>query len=219
MKHLFCLMMTLTACLPSFAVSPKEDPFEFTHNRFAFNGLLTSSDIYMLEASYHYMFNRNLGIGGGIGIWKNYFHDGYASGHGWELDDDASKPSDIYLRVSAVLKSPSLVFKSAGWGLIAEPAMLFNIPYKRVCINEIHNYTVTGYHYLSTNKGQWLTLEMRAGVYVNFGPVGFSAGYGLSNLDIYSPYRHLSYKGTSFKRFYPGKALMQGAYLSATYYF
>ena len=212
-------MIVLLSVSHMYAVSAKEDPFEFTHNRFAFNGLLTSSDTYMLEASYHYMLNTNIGLGGGLGIWKNYFHDGYASGSNWHIDDDDSKPSQLYLRISAVLKSPSLVFKSARWGLIAEPALLMNIPYKRICINEVHNYTVTSFHYVSTTRGQWLTLEVRAGVYVNFGPVGFSAGYMLSNLDIYSQYRHLTYNGVSFKRFYPKKSLMQGAYLTATYYF
>ncbi len=46
-----------------------------------------------------------------------------------------------------------------------------------------------------------------------------SVGYLMSNLDIYSQMRHLSYEGISFEKFYPKRNFMQGAYLSCSYYF
>lgn len=60
---------------------------------------------------------------------------------------------------------------------------------------------------------------MRLGVYLNLGPCGFSAGYMMSNLDVYSGYRKLSYRGLSFGQFYTEKSFMQGAYLTLSYYF
>ncbi|MBJ2184470.1 MAG: hypothetical protein JFR38_08205 [Muribaculaceae bacterium] len=212
-------LIALATALISTAGNAKDDVFEFSHNRIAFNGLLTSSDSYTLEATYHYMFNHYISAGGGIGYWQVYYEDGRASGNGWEIDSDDNKPSNLYLRPSLVLKSPAIRIKSVNIGLFAEPGLMMGIPYKRVCINRIQNWTVSGYDYISTGKGQWLSFDLRAGVYANAGPCGFSIGYMMSNLDVYSQYRKLSYDGHTFGEFYPKRPFMQGAYLALSYYF
>lgn len=50
-----------------------------THHRIGFNGALTSSDSWQLEFSYHYMFNRYIGLGGSMGSWQVWYEDGWAS--------------------------------------------------------------------------------------------------------------------------------------------
>lgn len=193
--------------------------FEFTHNRFSFSGMLTSSDTYHLEASYHDMFNRYIGAGGAIGYWKVYYEDGWAAGQNWEIESDDNKPSNFYLHPSIILKSPALKIKSVDVGLYAEPGIMLNIPYQAVTIRQSTQWPDYDYKHISTNNGQWFAADLRAGIYANIGPCGFSAGYVMSNLDVYSQYRSLAYNGISFSKFYPEKRFMHGAYLTLSYYF
>lgn len=188
-----------------------------TRHRVAFNGTLTSSDSYSLEASYHFMPCKYVGIGGAIGHWANYYVDGWASGSNWSISSDYEKPENYYIRPSVILKSPAINYRASSWSLFAEPGVMLSIPYQRVCIESTSNWPDTEYDYISTGKGQWLACELRLGISLQVGPCGVSAGYMMSNLDIYSQYRHLSYKGIYFKDFYPVKSFMQGAYLSLSY--
>ncbi len=210
--------LLLSAILSLAAAADERDEY-FTHNRFAISGALTSSDCWQLEMSYHYMFWQWAGIGGGLGVWKNYFVDGHASGRDWMLSDDDARPSNLYLRPSVVLKSPSICIKDAYLSLYAEPGIMLQIPYQSVGIDYTTDGHKTKYTTVSTSKGQWCALDVRLGINVDVGPCGFSAGYVMSNLDIYSQYRHLSYRGESFRRFYPSKPFMKGAYLTLSYNF
>lgn len=186
-------------------------------SRVAVSGTLTSSDSYSIEASYHYMFCPYGGVGGALGYWANYYEDGWASGPDWNIDSDDNKPSNLYLRPSVVLKSPGIRYRATRWSLYAEPGVMLNIPYQRVCIESTTDWPKTDYHYISTGKGQWFAVDLRIGICATIGPCEVSVGYMMSNLDIYSQYRHLSYQGTSFKDFYPTKSFMQGAYLTLSY--
>ena len=190
-----------------------------THHRVGLNGAVTSSDSWLLEFSYHYMFNRYVGLGGSVGTWKVYFEDGRASGQNWSIDGDDNKPWNFYLRPSVLLKTPAIKYRASLWSLFAEPGLMLNIPYQRVCIENTSNWPYIDYDYISTNKGQWIAIDLRIGVSLDIGPIGINAGYMMSNLDVYSQYRHLSYNGNSFKKFYPKKPFMQGAYISCSYNF
>lgn len=214
MRNLILLILLINPLLLA-----SQESEEKTHHRVGFNGALTSSDSWQLEFSYHYMFGKYIGLGGSIGWWKVYFDEGHASGSNWSVDDDYNKPENLYLRPSLLLKSPALKSGDCAWSLFAEPGIQMSIPYRRVCIESTPNWPVIDYDYVSTSKGQWLALDLRLGVSLDVGPCGISAGYMMSNLDVYSQYRHLSYKGISFKDFYPRKSFMQGGYLSLSYNF
>jgi hypothetical protein len=218
MKRILIFTYVAIATVCGFAEG-REDVFEFSHNRFAYTGMLTSSDSYQLEVSYHYMLTRTFGVGGSFGYWMTYFSDGYASGNDWSVASEDSKPFDLFLRPSLVLKSPAVRVKSVNLGLYAEPGMMINVPYTNVGIHQTTTWPAYEYKTASTSHGQWLAFDVRVGLYVNFERVGFSAGYFVSNHDIYSFYRHLSYRGISFRDFYPTKSFMQGAYLNMSYYF
>ncbi len=165
------------------------------------------------------MFCRYFGVGGAFGYWSNWYEDGWASGKNWNIDEDDNKPSNLYLRPSLLLKTPGIAYRSVSWSLVAEPGVVLNIPYQRVCIESTRDFPRVEYEYVSTSKGQWFAVELRLGICMEVGPCQFSAGYLMSNLDIYSQYRHLSYNGVSFSEFYPRKPFMQGAYLTMSYSF
>ena len=207
-----------------FIISPlitcAKDLEDKTLHRLGFNGALNSSDTWQLEFSYHYMlFNNYVGIGGSVGSWKVYYEDGWASGSNWNIDDDDNKPSNFYLRPSVLLKTPAWKYRACAWSIFTESGVMLNIPYQRVCIEKTPNLPDIDYDYISTNKGQWFALDLRIGVSLDVGPCGISAGYMMSNLDVYSQYRHLSYNRISFEKFYPNKPFMQGAYISCSYNF
>lgn len=203
---------------PVMAKGENADDDSFTHHRAAVTGMLNSSDSYDLRLSYHYMIWKYLGAGGGVGFWRNYFVDGHASGPGWNIDYDNDHPWNFYLSPSLVIKSPALRIKQVYLSLYAEPGLMLNIPYARVCIEKTQGLQVYDYDYVSTNRGQWLAWDVHAGVNLDVGPIGVSIGYMMSNLDIYSYFRHLKYDGVSFSEFYPKKTnFIQGVYLTVSF--
>lgn len=214
------LIISLLFSVISAAASDLERDDGFTHNRAAVSGSLTSVDTWQLDFSYHYMFCKYIGAGGAVGAWKQILHDGYPSGSGWSLDDDDSKISNLYLRPSLVAVSPTL-FKicDAAFSIMAEPGMMMCIPYESVTIDIIHDLITTDYRNVSSNRGQWLSLDCRAGLCVNVYRCNFIIGYEISNLDIFSRRRHMSYDGISFDRFYDRSNGFQGAFASLTYNF
>ncbi len=220
-KVILSLVTTLLA-LPCHAQDDqekREENFDFNNNRVAFSGALTSSDSYQLEFSYHYMFNRYIGLGSAFGFWKVLYEEGRASGNDWKIESDDNKPYNIYLRPSLILKSPALKIKKVDIGIFAEPGVMLNLPFTSAYVCQYTHWPDYKRKWIHTTGGQWFAVDLRAGIYVNIGPIGISAGYMLSNHDVYSQYRHLSYKGHSFAEYYPKKPFMQGAYLNASFYF
>ena len=78
---------------------------------------------------------------------------------------------------------------------------------------------VIDYDHVITSKGQWLALDIHLGINVDVGPCSVSIGFLASDLDIYSLFRNLSYNDVSFRKFYPEKSYMQGAYMTLSYCF
>lgn len=191
----------------------------FTHHRASVTGALTTSDTYQLQFSYHYMVWKYLGVGGSVGWWKNWYEDGRPSGSNWSIDDDDNKPGNLYLRPSVILKSPAINIGQVPLSFYVEPGVMLGVPYQRVCIEKTSGLIVTDYDYISTSKGQWCAIDIHLGINADIGPCGFSIGYLMSNLDIYSQYRHLCYDGVRFSKFYPKRSFMQGAYLTLSYNF
>lgn len=140
MKRIGLLLFAIISVSHSFAKTENEDNFEFTRNRASISDMLTSSDSWLLEAAYHYMLNKYIGLGGSIGVWKVYFEEGFASGKDWNIDNEDSKQFNVFLRPSIVLKSPALRLKQINIGLYAEPGMMLNIPYTHVSIMQYSSW-------------------------------------------------------------------------------
>lgn len=194
----------------------KED--DFGRHRLGFSGALTSSDTWQAETSYHFMLTRNIGIGGAIGMWQQYFIDGYPSGNNWQIDSDDEKISNLFLRPSIILVSPRL-FSLGLWNfaLMAEPGVMMNIPYQRVTIDILEGYHTVDYKHASTSRGQWCAFECKAGIEANFMYGSITLGYLFSNLDIFGISRNLHYDGVRFGDFYPDRKLMHGAFISLSF--
>lgn len=82
MKRYFCLIafiIGLFLCVDINAQKKIEDDME--HNRIIFSAA-TTSDTYLLEMGYHYMFSNYVGVGGTFGFWKVSSSGGRASGKG-----------------------------------------------------------------------------------------------------------------------------------------
>ena len=219
MKKFGALIAVFVSACSIYAGNKEETNFDFTHNRVSITGMLTSACSWQLELGYHYMFNHYIGIGGAIGGWEVYYEEGFPSGSNWQIESDDNKPWNIYLHPSVILKTPALKIGQVDLGLFAEPGIMMNIPYAQVWIRQDTHWPEYDDKRVSTSAGQWCAMDLRAGVYVNIGPCGFNAGYLMSNFDVYSQYRHLSYNGVPFSKFYPKKSFLQGAYLTLSYYF
>lgn len=216
--YIVAIVTMAGATFTAVAINPKDEPFEFGHHRIALDGAITSSSSYILEASYHYMFNHHIGIGAGLGLNQSYYADACPSGSNWQIDSDTSRPGNMYMHLSALFKTPSLLFKSIRWGLMAEPGIALQVPYARCYVEDLEHLQVTNRHLLSTNKGQVFSADARIGIYANFNRIGISAGYILTTFDINSYYRSFSYKGVSFDKFYPHRPVTHGAFLTLSYY-
>ncbi len=211
------LAMLLCICSVATASAEGEEDDKIGPHRFGFIGALTSSDTWQLEMGYHYMLRPWLGLGGELGMWKQYYSDGLPEGHDWIIDSDDEYLQNLYLRPSVLLVSPTLFhIRDAQFGLVAEPGVMLNIPYQSVGINKLEGLIATDYVSRGTSKGQWCAVDCRVGLNVKIGPVNITAGYLVSNFDIYGIARNIKYDGVKFDTFYPKKKLMQGAYLSLT---
>ena len=219
MKRFGLLLLAFVMCVGLRAQEEMSNDQDFTHNRGGVAGLLTSSDSWQAEFSYHYMFGPLIGIGGSVGAWRVYMEEGWASGKDWEIESDDNKPSNVYLRPSLMLMTPAVRIKSVGVGLFLEPGLMLNLPYREVRIRQDLRWPDYEYRTANTTGGQWFAVDIRTGVFVKIGSGMISAGYMMSDFDVYGQQRHLSYRGQSFKDFYPRKPFMQGAYLSLTGYF
>lgn len=215
MKHLRYIVIWLML-IPLHGLCKGEDD-DFHRHRFGMSGALTSSDTWQLDFTYHYMLTRNIGVGGALGTWEQWYIDGMPSGDNWWIDSDDEHIGNIYLRPSLLLVSPRL-FSAGLWifALMAEPGVMMNVPYQRVCIEMSENHHITDYKYVSTSRGQWCAFECRAGIEANFMYGNITLGYMFSTLDIYGIRRNLHFDGVSFGDFYPRRRLMHGAFLSVT---
>lgn len=211
------LVVLLCACSIATASAKGEEDDEIGPHRFGFMGALTSSDTWQLEMGYHYMLCPWVGLGGEFGMWKQYYYDGLPGGRGWEIDSDDELLQNLYLRPSVLLVSPALFhIRDARFGLVAEPGVMLNIPYQCVGINKLDGLITTDYVTRSSSRGQWCAVDCRVGLNVKIGRLNVTAGYLVSNFDIYGIARNIRYDGVKFGTFYPKKKLMQGAYLSLT---
>lgn len=225
MTRYYTLFIYILSSLLAHAYFPGEKE-EKTKQHAEMYGALTSSDSYQVDLSYHYMVVPYVGFGASVGVWKVYFADGYAQGKNWEIDDDSCKPENLFIRPSLYLKSPAIKIRKCKWSVFANPGIMISVPYAHVNIIKTLSNLRPGVYYseqtlghASTTKGQWCAADIRLGLCLDIGPIGFSAGYLASNHDVYSQYRHMSYKGISFKEFYPEKPFMQGVFLTTSYNF
>lgn len=220
---IFKIILLITTTLSYNSIAAKnyndEDGSPSHHLASAYAELF-SVDVWKLEASYHWFPIKYIGIGGALGVWKQYIENGVPSTQNWCVDDKSTKMNNGYFMPSLFLKSPSLIkSESVQLGLMNETGFIMNIPYKKVEIGRFTDKGYIVYDKVSCNKGKWSAINIRMGVYLNCNAISISLGYVFSNLDIYGMHRNMQYQGTKFNQFYPKHKNTGGAFLMIGYCF
>ena len=216
MKSLKILMIVLLAASQTAMAENADTDEKESKVRVSVTGYIYNDDVWRLEGACHWFPIPYVGIGGSLGMWKQYIANGIPNGNNWAVTDDSSKPSNIYVQPSVVLLSPDII-KGEGWGLrlYGEAGVMFNVPYERVeiCIG-LHGVIPLEYDDVSSNKGESFFFDGKIGLSVRADRVSITAGYTCSTLDIYALRRKMIYQNQSFAMFYPKRKATQGAFLS-----
>lgn len=191
-----------------------------THHLVSTYAELISVDVWKLEASYHWFPIKYIGVGGSLGVWKQYIENGVPNTPNWNVDDNSAKMCNGYFMPSLIIKSPSFIkSESVQLGIMNETGFMMNIPYSKVEIGRFSDKEYNVYDKVSCNKGKWSAINIRTGVFLNCNAISISLGYVFSNLDIYGMHRNMQYQGTKFDQFYPKRRKTGGGFLMIGYCF
>lgn len=180
--------------------------------RIAVTGALTADETWQAELSYHQMLNPYVGLGAGLGLWRERDAKAIPSGKGWRVHPDDERIRGFYLHPSIVLITPPILrLGPIGLGLTGEAGAKLSLPYDRVTV-ALNGGKQT--KHVSTTKGQWASVDGRLAVFVNFSALSVSLGYQISNLDIYARRRKQQYGNVSFAKFYPSPEAQHAAFAS-----
>lgn len=221
-NRIYSLILALSVCALANAQTG-------SGNRISFIGGIDTNDAFDLEFTYHYYPCRYVGLGGGIGYYRQFDCDAYPQGDvaggkytSWIIDEGDTRAEHAYLRPSVRLSSPSMM-KGNSWAMnaVLEPGLQLLIPFASVSIDYDNSLTYArDSKIVSTTKGDWMYWNVRAGLEVTVnGNLSIELGYGISNLDIYSARRKMTVENVSLSTFYPPKELTQTYYLSLSYRF
>lgn len=176
---------------------------------------------YELEASFHYLLHPCIGIGGGLGYYKQW--EGYApSGElnsgkwtSWNVADDDRKIGKLYLSPSVLLRTPRLLsIGKCGVHVSFQPELMAQLPYTLIDVEYHDSRTNASKTSLrSTNDGKWLFWNTRTMLTVSHKNRFYSIGYRFSNLDVYSSYRPLRIEHATLGDSYPSKKYTYGLFV------
>lgn len=218
-KYLFLATLIMSA---HFRAGAQDKEASRNMHSVGISAAITSSDTWQLEAACHWFPIRYVGIGGGIGFWKQFSTDAVPQGKYWRVNGKYKLPSGLYFRPSLLFVSPAIVARSDfSVRLFAEPGLMLEIPYDKVCIDVCSDeYLIPyAYQYVSNNKGNWCFFDARIGVSARIEPLNISIGYLFSALDVYAMRRNMSYEKIAFDSFYPRAKNVHGACMAISFDF
>ena len=188
---------------------------ENLHHCLGATGELTSGTTWQLEASYHWFPIRYVGIGASVGFWKQIGNDYIPSAKGWRVREDSQNVMNGFVMPSLILQTPALVkTEDLSVGLMAEPGMMFNIPYDKVYIEYTNDKGIPiADNKISYHDSSWLALNLRIGIYSKFDRISLTLGYVFTNLDVYAMRRNMQYDNVKLGDFYPKRKYHGGAFL------
>ena len=180
--------------------------------RVALTGVLTADETWQGEISYHQMFNPYVGLGAGLGMWRERDPKAVPSDKGWRVHKDDERIRGFYLHPSLILITPAILkVGPIGLGIMGEGGAKIGLPYDRVTLSLNGGQQTKD---VSTTKGQCISVDGRLAVYARLSVLSVSLGYQFSNLDVYAHRRRQQYGNTSFGKFYPGAEAQHGAFAS-----
>lgn len=216
--YLLCITFILGI---AFFANAQSKPSELKR-KIALNGELLSCDTWQVDASFHYFVCPYIGLGGSIGMWKQYMADGIPSGRGWTVDEDHENVENFFIHPSISLVSPCIAKIGEGhFNLFVEPGIMMNIPYCNVFVTLLDDRGSTiGYKKkVSTNKGRWYAFDYKIGLSLTYDQFGCSIGYIHSDLDIFGIRRNMVFDGNRFDEYYPKRKNPHGCFISLFYIF
>lgn len=185
--------------------------------RLSVTGELNSADAWRLETGCHWFPVSYVGLGGSLGLWKQYSSTWVPNGQFWCIDEDSKRTQNLFVQPSVVLFSPD-IFRKSDYAirLYGELGAMINIPYDKACIDIFQNeYRIPeSYEYISSNKGEWCFFDSKIGLSLRVEYVAITIGYSYSTLDVYAQRRTMRYNNEGFARFYPRNKGTHGAFLS-----
>ena len=219
MNRMYLLCITFILGIAFFA-NAQSKPSELKR-KIALNGELLSCDTWQVDASFHYFVCPYIGLGGSIGMWKQYMADGIPSGRGWTVDEDHENVENFFIHPSISLVSPCIAKIGEGhFNLFVEPGIMMNIPYCNVFVTLLDDRGSTiGYNKVSTNKGRWYAFAYHIGLSLTYDQFGCSIGYIHSDLDIFGMRRNMIFDGKLFNAYYPERKNPHGCFVSFFYLF
>jgi hypothetical protein len=219
MKQISIILMCITfGCSVANAESIDSDEKE-SNVRISVTGEINSSDTWRLDAGCHWFPVQYVGIGGSLGMWKQYYSDHAPQGKYWIEDRDYRKPNNFFIQPSVILLSPSIFKKpddDIDIRLYGEVGAMINIPYQKTVIEICQNeyYIPIDYAEVSSNKGEYMFFDGKIGLSLRSDRVSITAGYAYSTLDVYAQRRQMKYDNQVFAPFYPKRKATHGAFLS-----
>ena len=219
MNRMYLLCITFILGIAFFA-NAQSKPSELKR-KIALNGELLSCDTWQVDASFHYFVCPYIGLGGSIGMWKQYMADGIPSGRGWTVDEDHENVENFFIHPSISLVSPCIAKIGEGhFNLFVEPGIMMNIPYCNVFVTLLDDRGSTiGYKKVSTNKGRWYAFDYKIGLSLTYDQFGCSIGYIHSDLAIFGMCRNMIFDGKLFNAYYPERKNPHGCFVSFFYLF
>ena len=133
----------------------------------------------------------------------------------WRLDRQDERVEKLYLAPVLCLRTPDLV-RLGQWqlGLQAEPGVRMQLPLTAVGIRYSQGSQST-YKIRLSARSTWCFWDVRTLLQFRREGIALALGYGLSNLDVYSPYRPIRVEGTRMDKFYPTRRLSHTLFVSA----
>lgn len=200
MKRLLLWIMMLFSVL----AGASEDGFKFKRWEFALSGGLNNNYAWEVEPSFTYFICKYVGVTGGVNF-TGQFYDEYYSGPAtggpdlkWFISSDDSNAKRILFRPAIRLRTPNI----NKWGdrdlrvtFNVEPGMYMAVPvneHLQIGYRE-EDHLVTGIfkENVTNTNGEWLYWNVKSFMQIEVESWVFSAGYTISNYDVYGGRRNM----------------------------
>lgn len=194
-------------------------------------GGLNSNDAWEVEAAFTYYFLPYLGGTLGIGFTEQYSEEGYSgivqhdSKLKWHINDDDIEVFKLLLRPAIRLSTPAFQFgrdKDLGLRFHVEPGLQMAVPANEKLSIDYRlddSYQLVKIESVSNKGGDWLFWNVRGFFSLDLDEFSISAGYSLSNFDIYSGRRQIVIENKRLNDLLPSRKLTHTGFIALSYRF
>lgn len=192
---------------------------------------LNNNESWELEPSVTYYFNKYIGGSLGLNLTSQYNQvdfSGAIPGNNriyWSIEDDDANVAQILLHPAISFRIPVWIDEDQETGLAIqiEPGM-----YMALLVNDKvtvkyrdreHNSAIIDLKRIANTKGDYIFWNIRGSVSLNVDRFILSAGYSISNFDIYSGRRNIVIENMKLDQELPAKVYTHTVFISLGYCF